>query len=266
MLKYKDEIAGNTDTGLLKWLALIFMIIDHVGVRFCGSMPEMRILGRIAFPLYCWCIVVGACHTRSIPRYALRLLIAAIISQPLYMLGMHHTWQNGNVFFTLLLGLLGIWGIRENKDGSRLWAPAAVLLMTSLYSTDYGWKGVLLMILLYLARERRGAVAAVMIAFCAFWGQGSAAITTLFGMNLTKMPIVKDLCALNFVAPFLRLQAMSLLALPLMLMKTKSRTPFPKWAAYAVYPVHLLILWIIQLAIGMLTLQNAAAVLFPFLS
>ncbi len=266
MLKYKDEIAGNTDTGLLKWLALIFMIIDHVGVRFCGNMLEMRILGRIAFPLYCWCIVVGACHTRSMPRYALRLLIAAVISQPLYMLGMHHAWRNGNVFFTLLLGLMGIWGMRENRSGSRLWAPAAVLLMTSVYSTDYGWKGVLLMMLLYLARERRGAIAAVMIAFCAFWGQGTTAVNALFGMKLSRIPYLGDFFALNFVSPFLHLQAMALLALPLILIRNKRRTHFPRWAAYAAYPAHLLIIWLIQLLTGMLTLQSALPVLFPFLS
>ncbi|MBQ3095263.1 MAG: fimbrial assembly protein, partial [Clostridia bacterium] len=50
-------IAGNTNTGLLKWLALIFMFLDHAGKMCFPGVPEMRILGRIAFPLYCWCLV-----------------------------------------------------------------------------------------------------------------------------------------------------------------------------------------------------------------
>ncbi|MBR2288861.1 MAG: hypothetical protein IJ865_11500 [Clostridia bacterium] len=48
-----DEIAGNTSTGLLKLLALIFMLMDHAGKMLLPKVIEMRIFGRIAFPLYC---------------------------------------------------------------------------------------------------------------------------------------------------------------------------------------------------------------------
>ena len=81
----KKDIAGNTDTGLLKILALLFMIVDHVGVRLFRDVQELRIIGRMAFPLYVWCIVVGTVYTRDPLKYALRLLIAAVIAQPFYM-------------------------------------------------------------------------------------------------------------------------------------------------------------------------------------
>lgn len=65
-------LAGNTATGALKLIALCFMMIDHMGKMLFPQVPEMRILGRIAFPLYAWCMVVGFHYTRNPWRYALR--------------------------------------------------------------------------------------------------------------------------------------------------------------------------------------------------
>ena len=254
----QNEIRGNLDTGLLKIIALACMVIDHVGVRLMGNATEWRLIGRIAFPLYLWCMVVGACYTHSPARYALRLLAVGLISQPCFMLGLNHGWNQLNVFFTLLLGYLGIWGMRENRYGSPIWAPLLALAVPCFVSMDYGWRGVLLAMLLYAARKNRGAVAAVMVAFCLFWGQGTRAVQDVFGLSLHG-----GLFELEIVKSFLKLQTLALLALPLMLWPRTKRTPFPKVAAYAAYPGHLLILWGIQLALGVTTLQDSLRLLIP---
>lgn len=251
-----ERLQGNTDTGLLKMIALVCMITDHLGARILTGVTELRVIGRVAFPLYVWCLVVGACHTRSPIRYALRLFLIGLLAQPCYMLGLKHTWGYGNVFFTLLLGYLGIWGIRENRYGSRIWAPALVLLVTCYVRVDYGWHGVLLAMLLYMARRERGAVAAVMVAFCLFWGVNSIRVRELFGIRLSG-----GLFDTEVLGAVLKLQAMALLSLPLMLWNRKKRTPFPKWAAYAAYPGHLIVLWIIQLYMHLATWQSSLALL-----
>lgn len=262
----KKDIAGNTDTGLLKILALVFMVTDHVGARIFRNVTELRIIGRMAFPLYVWCMVVGAVYTRDPLKYALRLLVAAVIAQPFYMLGLNHTWQQFNVMYTLLLGYMAVAGIRINRYGSRYWAPALALLTTNFITLDYGLQGVLLAILLYLCRERRSAIAALMTAFCLYWGYSSATVTTLFGYSLGKPgTIVYKLTQVNVIRAFMRLQTLAILALPLMLWQRKKRTPFPKWAAYAAYPGHLLILWIVQLLTGNTTLLISQKLLFPFM-
>ena len=174
------------------------------------------------------------------------------------MLGLNHGWNQLNVFFTLLLGYLGIWGIRENRYGSRIWAPLLALAVPCFVSMDYGWRGVLLAMLLYAARKNRGAVAAVMVAFCLFWGQGTRAVQDVFGLSL-----LGGLFELDIVKSVLKLQTLALLALPLMLWPRTKRTPFPKVAAYAAYPGHLLILWGIQLALGITTLQDSLRLLIP---
>ena len=77
-----ERLAGNLDTSLLKTLALLFMLIDHLGVALFGNLLEMRVLGRIALPLYAWCLVVGNVKTRHPLRYFGRLLLLAAIPSP----------------------------------------------------------------------------------------------------------------------------------------------------------------------------------------
>ena len=252
------EIAGNRDTGLLKLIAAVCMIIDHAGVRLFGNMTEMRVIGRIAFPLYIWCMVVGVCHTRSTKKYALRLLLAGLISQPCYMLGLHHGWDSLSVFATLFVGYLGILAIREKRYGSQYWGPVLALAVACVVKMDYGWRGVLLIMLMYLSRRNRGALAALMVAFCLYWGSNSYAVKSLFGL-----PLEGGVFDQEIVKAFLKIQALAILALPLMLWPRRERLPMPRWLGYAVYPGHLIILWIVQLLCGAVTMRESLSLLIP---
>ena len=232
-------IAGNTNTTLLKLIALVFMFIDHAGKMCFPAVAEMRILGRIAFPLYCWCLVVGSCHTRSFPRYLLRIAVIGALSQPLYMVALNHRAGEINIFLTLFVALLGLWGLREKWYFSHLWAPAVALVLAHLLGVDYGWKGVLLVFLLYAVRDSRAGIAAVMVAFCLYWGSGSMGVTDIFDINLnwlTRSAIG------GMVSPFLKLQGLALLALPFMLIPMPWPVKLPRWTGYVLYPAHLVLL------------------------
>ena len=161
--------AGNTATGWLKLIALGFMFMDHAGKMLLPTVPEMRILGRIAFPLYVWCMIVGFHYTKNVPKYLLRILITGAVSQPLYMQALNHTWNQPNIFLTLFLGLSALWGIREKKAGSHIWMPVLAVFLAVILNADYGWKGILLFILLYAVQESRRGIAAVMVAYFLFW-------------------------------------------------------------------------------------------------
>lgn len=232
-------IGGNPNTGLLKVIALIFMFIDHAGKMCFPDVFEMRILGRIAFPLYCWCLVMGAQHTRSFPKYLGRLALIGLISQPLYMAALNHPWSKANIFLTLIVALLGLWGMREKKLLSHIWAPVLALMLAHLLSVDYGWKGVLLVFLLWGVRSSRAGIAAVMIAFCLFWGASSTTVTKFFTLSFAG---ISRTTFGGLITPFLRLQGLAILALPLMLLHLPGRIRLPKWAGYALYPAHLVVL------------------------
>lgn len=238
--------APNQDHGLLQLAAIVTMIVDHVGVVFFPGVQLFRVIGRIAFPLFCWGIVMGAEKTRNFARYALRLLLLGIVTQPFFMKALGHTWTEFNVLATLLLGLLAIRGIQAKRFGSCVWAPAACLLVSAAFSMDYGWQGVLLIILMYLARHTAGGLAALMVSFCLLWGVRSGLVFQGFAMNTGLAPL--DQAVTLFVSR-ISLQFLAILALPLMVIRTNSGIRLPKWLSYAAYPGHLLILWLIKLAV-----------------
>ena len=190
----KPVLGASTATGTLKLIALVFMMTDHMGKMLFPDVPEMRMLGRIAFPLYAWCLVVGFCYTRNVWRYALRLLAVGLISQPLYMAALAHTWREPNIFLTLLLGLLALVAVAE-KPWERM-SPAARAL---------------------------GRLAA--------------------GVGLALRP---EGAAAVLLSPWLRLQALAVLALPLMLFPWKQNARLPAWAGYGLYPAHLAVLWLLE--------------------
>lgn len=70
----------------LKLIALICMIIDHVGYYFVNSISvnmytACRIIGRISMPIFLFLIVQGYIHTRNFKKYIIRLLFFACITQ-----------------------------------------------------------------------------------------------------------------------------------------------------------------------------------------
>ena len=231
---------GNENTGLIKFIAIACMIVDHVSVAFFPKVYEMRLIGRIAFPLFAWCLCVGAEYTRDIWKYALRLLIVGILSQPIYAWAMNHEWNSLNVFFELLLGLLAIAAVRENWKGSRYWGPA--LALTAVFALplnySYGWQGFAFIVMLYACRRSKPAIAAFMAAFCLYWGQGSLRLTQLFGIpTLTEISFLTSASVL--LSDLCRAQFWAILAMPLIVIPMGKRLRMPKWIPYAAYPVHL---------------------------
>lgn len=250
--------AGNRATGTLKLIALAFMLIDHLGAVVFRSVPEMRILGRIAFPIYCWCMVVGFHYTRSVPRYLGRILLTGLLSQPIYAYVMEHMGHSGNliadlmlprpnIFLTLFLALAALWGIREKRAFSQIWAPAAAICLATVLRADYGWRGVLFILLLYAARGSRSSIAALMIAYFLYWGSSYRITSQLFGMpiDLAKLPEFIS----SPLGACLRLETYGLLSLGFILIPFRKNIRMPAWLGYAIYPAHLLIVQLVKMLV-----------------
>ncbi len=241
--------AGNENTSLLKILAIALMIVDHVGAAFYTRpvyIVELRLVGRIAFPLFAWCMAVGMEYTRNVWKYLLRLLLAGIIAQPCYMLGLNHFWHEISIFGTLLLGAAGIAGMREKRFGSQYWAPILAVAVALVVKVDYGWQGVTFLLLLYACRKSRPAIILGMFAFCLFWGIISGSLVrTAFGVTMPArvsfLPYADSLWrAIGYT------QFWAILALPLMVIPMGRRFRVPQWVWYAAYPAHLLVIGAIR--------------------
>lgn len=104
---------------LLKIIALVTMLIDHVGYIYFPHEMMFRTIGRIAFPIFAYQVAIGFQKTSSRPRYAKRLFIFALISQIPYTWfnpTLSSDWHGLNIMFTLLFSL----GVLQSFETSKL--------------------------------------------------------------------------------------------------------------------------------------------------
>lgn len=98
----------NISASTLHILAMIFMLFDHLWATIIPGNQWLTCLGRLAFPIFAFMIVEGYFHTSSLRRYALRLLLFALISEIpfnlMYSSSLIYPYHQ-NVIWTLLLGL-----------------------------------------------------------------------------------------------------------------------------------------------------------------
>ena len=155
----------------LKVIAVVTMLIDHVGSHLTSRSyvlltvagnsirlyPIMRIIGRIAFPLFAFLLVEGFVHTRNRVRYGLSLFICALISEIPWNLvhGGKLLYGGQNVFFTLTVGFLGLCVIEYFKGRPILQAATLIGLavFVTLLRCDYSIHGYAFIILLYALRN-----------------------------------------------------------------------------------------------------------------
>lgn len=146
------------DSFSLKLIAMTSMILDHIGAILFPEMWGLRIIGRLAFPIYCFLLTEGFVHTHDQSSYLKRLFIFALISEIPYNLAFSDQifdFGRQNVFFTLFLGLGML--MMLSKCADRIEKGAVVLIVAmiaELLHTDYGYVGILFILCFYLAKEK----------------------------------------------------------------------------------------------------------------
>jgi TraX protein len=117
----------------IKLLAAGLMVIDHAGRLLFDDAPVMIAIGRLSFPLFAWLATQGEQHTSNIRHYLTRLVIAGIITQPIYqyfltqMLDRPFTWDliQWNMLFALAYG---VWVVRWTKQQPHLATQIAIVM------------------------------------------------------------------------------------------------------------------------------------------
>ena len=251
-------------SAVLKNIAVVTMLIDHIGAVIVtrlliqnglyeamvnqeaytawmgqnggmyGIYMAMRIIGRFAFPIYCFLLVEGFQKTHNVKKYLGRIFLFALISEvpfDLALSGRPWNMQYQNVFFTLLIGLLVIVALRLveqrfagteiGKKVLRVVLDIVVIVAGSalalVLKTDYSFKGILAITVLYLFRNRKKAQ---------IW----AGVIVFLLMDGLEM-----IAAFSFI---------------LIWFYNGTRGKQNKYFFYFFYPVHLLLLWLVCVAMG----------------
>lgn len=223
----------------LKIIAMVTMLVDHIGAAVLARMiiagnvelydtyHVLRLIGRVAFPIFCFLLVEGFVHTRNAGKYAARLCLFAALSEIPFDLAFASKvleFEYQNVFFTLAIGLLTIMVYKKVEESAlsnpmakwflQLAAAAAGGFTAEFLRTDYGMLGVVVIVAFYAVRSNR------------FMQIAMGCI--LFVENIT-----------------------ALLAFIPVSLYNGTRGLNVKWLFYVFYPVHLLILYGICYMLGL---------------
>ena len=118
----------SIDRNTLKIIAVITMIIDHIGYYFAAYIPSsiyviLRIIGRISMPIFCYLLVQGFFYTSNLKKYILRIFIVAIITQvAIFGVSIYDNNSNNlsvnmqlNILFSYTLSLITLWIVHEKN-------------------------------------------------------------------------------------------------------------------------------------------------------
>lgn len=270
------KLKGLTSTHL-KIIAIIAMLIDHIGavvVPYFQSVyahslesifwtqmmiTPMRLIGRIAFPIFAFLIVNGFFHTKDLKKYLIRLSLFALISEPFFdfaLFGQFFNASHQNVFFTLALGLAAIWGYDNisKKNSANFIAGlfvACIGFITVAMKTDYEFYGILTIFLIYLffnsAKQMSIALVALnLILYGAQFTLWSAVPTYVFYQYNLELQGGYGLGIQLLIYLLMIAQFFSLLALFFLKNYNGEKgKSFNKYFFYSFYPVHLFVLGLI---------------------
>lgn len=232
----KKMFSGST----LKMIALITMLIDHVAaallvrILLVNGYEEnlyncyyvMRKIGRIAFPIFIFLMIEGFEKTHSRKKYIMRMAAFAAISEIPFDLAfkaelLEFSYQN--IFFTLLIGMLTMLAFdRIDRQSMHLCIKLVLYLVTfaagmglaEVLHTDYGARGIICIMVMYLFRRNP-------------WQQaiaGGVAFLWEITAPLAFVPII---------------------------FYNGERGLKLKYIFYVFYPLHLIIIYLICMALGM---------------
>ena len=224
----------------LKVLAIISMLVDHTAKRILVHYPQFveplfsigstevtwyvlcESFGRIAFPNFCFLLVEGFVHTHDRQRYGWSLLAFALVSEPIFDLSrkltpLDLTYQN--VFFTLFISYLGLCALEGLRERPVLQATCVIglALVSMALLCDYGPRGYAMVLMLYALRDRPLEKTAL----------GCCITISTWRAGLAFIPINLYNGSRGFI-----------------------QGPILKYAFYAFYPLHLLVLWRLRVALG----------------
>lgn len=224
---------------LLKTFAVVCMLLDHIGYIFFESPSPisnigfgysfdiiLRGIGRMAFPIFLFCLIEGYSHTHDKIRYAKRLFLFAILSEIPFDFGLSDKFfyfNMNNVIWTLVLIVVmyiffdKIKAKQENKFAYYVLVFSLTCILAYAGHVDYGFSAICAATALYFMRGHR-----------------------------MRSYITAILCLTVFSNA---VEILSIFSVPLIYMYNGERGKQHKYFFYVFYPAHLIVLRLVYMLI-----------------
>lgn len=146
---------GFLSNNQLKIIGIITMTIDHIGAYLLPGVEILRIIGRLAFPIFAYMIAEGCTHTKNRKKYLCTLVLVAALYQAAYFVVAKSLYMGIFVTFSLSVAFIFVWDYAQIKKGH--WGMAVLLLYLAAllfvteylpgllkgFAVDYGFAGVM---------------------------------------------------------------------------------------------------------------------------
>ena len=242
----------NRALDLLKWIAIVTMVIDHASILFPQYNLLLRTIGRCAFPIFCIMLAfnlnqaIPKKKTHTLKNYFKNLALFCVLSEVPYQLFNQEPFTTLNVMPTLLLGFLLV-VLGESKHKYATLQFVSLLVVTTLLSNFimYSVWGVLLIVFLYLFFKTTN------VHSKKYFLMISVLLTSLANIfNWLIGGYYTDMTTYSSAFSFAVSSAIATCIGAQFLLKGQHMNlpfelpPVGKWA-YWFYPVHLVIIWIL---------------------
>ena len=238
---------GKTESGLrilnrdvIKYIAMFTMLLNHISLIFLEKgtiMHEvLEDIGYFTAITMCYFLVEGYEYTRSKKKYAIRLLLFALISQIPFQLAFNFGMLN--MLFTLFFCFL-ILVVMEKIQNNVLQTIVVILLVFITMFCDWAFMAAIFTVLFANYKDsRKKMIISYIVAFILFLFFNTA-------LNYLFDP------AYSTAEAFLHgaISGIPLLVSGFVILvmyngkRMEKGRNFSKWFFYAFYPGHLLILW-----------------------
>lgn len=159
-----NGLSGNQ----LKIIALITMTVDHIGVRLLPQFTLLRIIGRLAFPIFAFMISEGCRYTKNRKEYLFSMAGLALVCQTVYFFTMQSLYQCVLVTFSLSILLIYALDNALKRKSAASWTLAVITFMAVFFiceilpsflshmnfSVDYGILGVMIPVFVYIGKSK----------------------------------------------------------------------------------------------------------------
>lgn len=233
---------SNGQVELLKWVALVLMVVNHVGMFF--DFNSFRYIGRVVYPIFAFLAAYNYMHnTRNKMEYIKRICRWAMIAQVPFSLFVSTKTSsfNLNILFSLSIGLLIIYLIFDSQKPWR-WTAITMLVFLSIF-VSYGVMGVLLVIASYILlnvkpnRNLKATGEDLMVSVMNYrwWASLTLLVVVLAALNHPKYLVA------------------TLMSVIIVYLVSRSRVKMKRTKGsffYAFYPAHITIIGMVAFSFG----------------
>ena len=228
---------AKTDGDILKLTAALSMLIDHIGAIICPHISVLRIIGRIAFPIFAFFVAEGCYYTKNKGRYFCNLFAFALITQEVKIA--FNDNDDLNIMFTFAAGVTIVFifqklyaAFKADKPKNSIYlsllfvsAVLAVWMLNRIFVFQYNFWGCMTPCIIYTANCIENS--------------------TCTKIQLKIIMLAAALTAIYFTYGGVQIWAYA--AIPMLICYSgKKGDRVPKYFFYIFYPSHLAVLYLIK--------------------